>query len=291
MRAAALGGRGVSSLAKRLRQAQGRSPDRSAPWDGDVIDDLAFRRPWNVAVKVARARAKRRASQLERGETIIIVNWNTLPVLQDTLAAVRQLTSAHVPITVVDNGSTDGSKAWLQAQDLKLIALPVNVGHSIALDLAFCGCDTDIAVTLDSDAVPISDRWLEALVQPIRTGNAVLAGARSSRDFVHPMAMAVDMRRFIADDLTFQVYKSPESVGNEVWGENAFDTAEWMSRMVRPEELHYLETTPNRVKGLPGMTSGDVVYHHGGVTRSAEVGLDPDSYQQWKSALEQLLPK
>ncbi len=237
-------------------------------------------------------RARRNVGNLRRGETIIIVNWNTRQVLQDTIAAVRELSPGHVPITVVDNGSNDGSRQWLETQDVDLLALPINVGHSIALDLAFYGCETDIAITLDSDCVPISADWFDALVDPIRSGYAVISGARSKRNFVHPMAMAVDLPRFIVDGLTFQVFKMPEvDTSNEVWGENAFDTAEWMSRMVHPDELHFLETTPNPVEGLPGMTSGGVVYHHGGVTRAAGGGMDPTSYQQWRNALDQLLPR
>ncbi len=289
---AAVGTRSVATVAQSVRTAQGKAPERPAPWDADVIDDLAFMRPWNLMVKAARVRAKRRIDGLRRSETIIIVNWNTLSVLQDTLAAVRRLTPSSVPITVVDNGSTDGSKEWLKTQDVKLIAMPINVGHSIALDLAFYGCDTDIVVTIDSDAVPITHEWFDAIVEPIRSGSAVLSGARSSRNFVHPMAMAVDLRRFIEAEMSFQVYKMPGvTAEDEIWGVNAFDTAEWMSRMVAPEELHFLHTTPNRVAGLPGMTAGDVVYHHGGVTRSAESGLDAESYRVWQEALQQLLPE
>ena len=61
--------------------------------------------------------------------------------------------------------------------------------------------------------------------------------------------------------------------------------------MVHPDELHFLETTPNPVEGLPGMTSGGVVYHHGGVTRAAGGGMDPNSYAQWRHTLDQLLPE
>ena len=138
-------------------------------------------------------RARRNIGNLRRGETIIIVNWNTRDVLRDTIAAVRRLSPKDVPIT---------------------------------------------------------------------------------------------------DGLTFQVFKMPEvDTAGEVWGENAFDTAEWMSRMVAPDELHFLETTPNPVAGLPGMTSGGVVYHHGGVIRAASGGMDPTSYAQWRDALDQLLPQ
>lgn len=286
------GAAGAATLARRARAIQGRSSARPAPWDADALDDVAFHRPWNLAVKAARMRARRNIGNLRRGETIIIVNWNTRDVLRDTIAAVRRLSPKDVPITVVDNGSTDGSRQWLETQDVDLLALPMNVGHSIALDLAFYGCETDVALTLDSDCVPISTDWFDLLVDPIRSGYAVLSGARSKRNFVHPMAMAVDVPRFITDGLTFQVFKMPEvDTAGEVWGENAFDTAEWMSRMVAPDELHFLETTPNPVAGLPGMTSGGVVYHHGGVTRAASGGMDPTSYAQWRDALDQLLPQ
>ena len=284
---------GIARGACRVRQVLGRSAVRPAPWEADLLDDLAFRRPWNTVTRLRRRVAKRRASQLDRGVTLVIVNWNTLSVLQDTLRAVRRFTTDDVTIRVVDNGSTDGSSEWLAAQTwLEHMQLPMNVGHAVALDLALLSCATDTAVVLDSDAVPLRSDWIEIVVEPLRQRELVLFGSPSSRRFVHPMYMAVDVANFISRGLTFAVHELPSAAHHRVWGENSFDTAEWLSRMVESHELDFLPVTPNRVPDLPGMTVADAVYHHGGITRATETtdGLDAESYQIWQDALEALVP-
>lgn len=223
---------------------------------------------------------------------MVIVNWNTLAVLKDTLRAVTALTPPAVLVRVIDNGSTDGSREWLRAQTgLKVDHLPTNVGHAVALDLAVLTCTTDVAVILDSDAVPLTEDWIDTVVDPLRDDGLVLFGTRSRRAFVHPMFMAVDVAEFTRRRLTFAVHQAPGATdATKVWGSTAFDTGEWLTRMVDRSEIGFLETTPNRVEGLAGMTVGDAVYHHGGVTRAAEGGLTPESLAEWQQTLEAILP-
>jgi len=257
-----------------------------------VVDDMAFNRPWNIVVKLLRVAARLRSRGLRPGVTIVIVNWNTMAVTRDALWAVRALTDTDVEVMIVDNGSTDGSGAWLRGESgIRRVLLPVNAGHAIGLDIAVLMARTQTVVTLDSDAVPLRESWLDAVLDPMKESRVVLAGLRSSRDFVHPVFLAVNVRTFVQRRLSFQVFRQ-HGVTNDtqVWGVNSWDTGELMTGRLESDEFVFIDATPNLVDGLPGMTVGAVVYHHGGVTRAAESAADNDSYQRWRSAIEALLP-
>lgn len=137
------------------------------------------------------------------------MNWNTKDVVADVIGAVQRFSPPHVSIPVVDNGSTDRSAAMLRSwPGIKTMMLRSNAGHGVALDLAMCATRTSIAVTLDSDAVPLGSDWLDQVVEPIASGRALLAGHRSSRDFVHPIYAAIDTATFVNRRLSFQVHRS-----------------------------------------------------------------------------------
>jgi hypothetical protein len=285
----------LSGAATHARSVLDRSPARPPAWEADLLDDLAFNRPWNIVIKALRLRARLTSRRLQQGQTIVIANWNTLSVLQDTLYAVRALTPANVELMIVDNGSTDGSREWLRSQKgLRVIALPANAGHAVALDIATLLCKTDVVVTLDSDAVPLREGWLDAVIEPLRREKVILVGLRSSRNFVHPVFSALHLRQFIRRKLSFQVWQLPDITEEDrIWGQNCWDTAELMTARLQQNEVVFVDQTPNPVPGLPGMTAGDVVYHHGGVTRATEEtahDLSDRSYHNWRSALEELLP-
>jgi hypothetical protein len=281
-------GSGASRLASRLR------PDAAArpPWERSVLDDIAMRRPWNIAVKVARARARLRlrVRGLEQGVTVVIVSWNTRDVLADVLRAVRQLSPADTRILVVDNASTDGTRAMLEGwPGIRTMRLPGNAGHGVALDLALCSVRTRVAVTLDSDAIPLQTGWLAPAVGPIRSGSAVLAGLRARRDFVHPVYLAIDTAAFLRRRLSFQVHVQPGVRGDAVqWGKNAWDTAELLTPRLARDEVVLIDRTDNPAPDLPGMTTGGVVYHHGGMSRASDGGLTEGSLEGWRSACRAL---
>jgi len=164
-----------------------------------------------------------------------------------------------------------------------------NAGHGVALDLAVCATRTKVAVTLDSDAVPMTAGWLDQIVEPVASGRAVLAGQRSSRGFVHPIYAAVDTAEFVRRKLSFQVHRQPGlGLGEERWGENAWDTAELMTPRLAPDEVVFVERTDNAAADLPGMTAGGVVYHHGGVSRATDGAVTTEALDGWHSACRAL---
>lgn len=259
-------------------------------WERSVLDDVAARRPWNLRVKAARRRALTRVSGLTDGVTVVIVNWNTKDVTADVIRAVQRLSPPETRILVVDNGSTDGSQEMLRGWvGIQTMLLRSNAGHGLALDLAVCAARTTVVVTLDSDAIPLTSDWLDQAVDPVRQGRAVLAGLRSSRGFVHPVYSAVNTREFLRRRLSFQTHVPKHTMGTDItWGVDAFDTSELLTRRIPAQEIVFVERTENEVPGLPGMTTGGVVYHHGGVSRGTAGSVLPEALDGWRSACAQL---
>lgn len=285
------GGRALWRCARALLGSRAHGA-RPAPWHSTLREDLRDNRPWNIAFKAARELALLRVPFLSDGTTVVIVNWNTLPMLREVIDRVKLLGEPKTRILIVDNGSTDGSREWLRTQhDLQRLLLPVNVGHALGLDFAMCRVRTKVALTLDSDAFPLRKGWMLPALDPVREGRAVLAGLRSSRNFVHPVYLAMNTAAFLRRRLSFQLHYLPTAFAEEKrWGENAWDTGELMTQRLRPSEVSFVERGPNLASGLPGMTVADVVYHHGGVTRlSGGFGpIEEIVITDWRAALESL---
>lgn len=276
----------ASRVAQRLRPEAASLP----PWERGPLDDLAARRPWNTRVTLERWRSARGLARRRPGVTVVIVNWNTVEVTGDVVRAVRAYSPPDVRILVIDNASTDGSRQRFRSwSSVDTMLLRRNVGHGIALDLGVLACTTSVVVTLDSDAIPLRPGWLDPAVQPVRSGAAVAAGLRSSRDFVHPVYSAVDAATFVRRRLSYQVHIEPGVTAETVrWGENAWDTGELMTRRLGADEVAFVDPTENPVDGLPGMTAGGVVYHHGGISRSRDSVTRDRAVTQWRSACERL---
>lgn len=97
---------------------------------------------------------------------VVILNWNGLPMLQaylPTLVARTQDPGAF--IVVADNGSTDGSLDWLQANwpDIRTLRFDKNYGFTGGYNRALREIDADYYVLLNSD-VEVSEGWLAPLV-------------------------------------------------------------------------------------------------------------------------------
>ena len=96
--------------------------------------------------------------------SIVILSYNTLQLLQLCIEGIREHTKAGTyEIIVVENGSKDGSAAWLKEQsDLRCICNERNQGFPK-------GCNQGLAVAtgtelllLNSDTV-VTKNWLENL--------------------------------------------------------------------------------------------------------------------------------
>jgi GT2 family glycosyltransferase len=132
---------------------------------------------------------------------IIIVNWNNRA---ETLECVRAVEAqlperAGTSITVVDNGSTDGSPAAIAAQHprVKLFALKENRGFTGGLAAALAGSTATHVIFLNNDAVPQAG-WLVAFADAMDAAadDVIAIGGK----IVDPTGTKID---FIGGMLTF----------------------------------------------------------------------------------------
>jgi len=97
---------------------------------------------------------------------IIILTWNGLKLTKACLESLRAHTKdVEYRIIVVDNGSTDGTVEWLQAQpDLTLILNQENVGFTRGNNQALRQLKpNEDALLLNNDTEIIQDDWLARL--------------------------------------------------------------------------------------------------------------------------------
>lgn len=132
---------------------------------------------------------------------IIIVNWNNRRETLECLAAVMpQLADVNdATVTVVDNGSTDGSPEAVAARypAVKLFSLPENRGFTGGLAAALAGSVARNVVFLNNDAVP-ERGWLGSLVRAIDAAPADVVSVGGK--IVDLQGKAID---FIGGLLTF----------------------------------------------------------------------------------------
>jgi glycosyltransferase involved in cell wall biosynthesis len=188
------------------------------------------------------------------------------------LRTLRHSAGADARLTVVDNASPDGTREWLRLLarrgDLDLVEAAENLGHGPALELARSRTRSPILVTLDSDAFPLADDWLERLRARLEEGAAV-AGILHHRDYVHPSCLMVARRTLDELGVTFRDEKHRGSGG--------LDVGERLSVEVRRRggRLAGLERTADRGRGSAsepvylGAEYEGIVYHQWYATRAA----------------------
>ncbi len=95
---------------------------------------------------------------------VIILNWNGERWLREFLPCVVEHSRDTARVIVADNGSTDGSLAWLRANapDVDVIALPENLGFAGGYNAALAQVRAEYYVLLNSD-VEVTPGWIGAM--------------------------------------------------------------------------------------------------------------------------------
>ncbi len=98
--------------------------------------------------------------------TVVVPNWNGRWLLDRSLAALFSQSYREFEIVVVDNGSTDGSVAWIKSEfpGVRVIALNHNTGFAAACNSGIQDSSAEFVVTLNNDTAPEAD-WLARLVE------------------------------------------------------------------------------------------------------------------------------
>jgi len=123
--------------------------------------------------------------------SIIIVNWNGKSLLSECLDGLRQQIYQQFSVTLVDNGSNDGSIDFVNCNypEVKTIALSKNLGFAIANNVALKTVQTKYAALLNNDAVP-HPLWLKILVEALETNPE--AGFAASKMVFYDNPRAID---------------------------------------------------------------------------------------------------
>jgi GT2 family glycosyltransferase len=103
-----------------------------------------------------------RLSHVTPSLDVVIVNWNTGPLLQaclGSIAAARRSTFSVGRVAVVDNASVDGSCDRLDAFDLPVVLTrnPENRGFAAACNQAAAGAVSDYLLFLNPDTALFPD--------------------------------------------------------------------------------------------------------------------------------------
>jgi GT2 family glycosyltransferase len=123
--------------------------------------------------------------------SVVIPNWNGLQHLPVCLDALRAQTYPHLEVILVDNGSIDGSQAFVTEHypEVRLLALDRNLGLTGGNNVGFRAAQGEILVSLNNDT-EADPRFVEALVTALRDHpQAGLAAAKmllfDRRDVIH----------------------------------------------------------------------------------------------------------
>jgi predicted O-linked N-acetylglucosamine transferase (SPINDLY family)/glycosyltransferase involved in cell wall biosynthesis len=105
--------------------------------------------------------------------TIGMVTYDRLSFTKDSIRAIAEHTKCRHTLTVVDNGSSDGTAEYLRQLQHEgvithLILLRENIGVARAANLAWLQePEADYFLKLDNDIVIQKDEWLERMVEAI----------------------------------------------------------------------------------------------------------------------------
>jgi GT2 family glycosyltransferase len=111
--------------------------------------------------------------------SIVIVNWNGLRFLEPCLTGVAAQEGVQAETILVDNGSTDGSAAYVAERFpwVRLVALPTNRGFAGGNNAGVREARGRYIAFLNNDTIPDPD-WLKRLLTATAGDQTILASSR-----------------------------------------------------------------------------------------------------------------
>lgn len=167
--------------------------------------------------------------------TLWSTNWNQQKALELMLRsfAKHHYKGEPIPLMLIDNGSTDGSKEWLREQGIPFLDLGKNATHEWALNFSFNMIKTKHVLLVDSDvefldSISEYSRWLAGdcvsvgdLINNVYAWNAHLKINEPIKPRISPWFWLFDIQRmkdngvfaFRGDDCENWLYDS----GSWLW--------------------------------------------------------------------------
>jgi GT2 family glycosyltransferase len=83
---------------------------------------------------------------------VVVPNWNSLEHLERCLESLEEAASGvEIELVVVDNGSGDGSVAYMEREGIPHVALPENTGFAAAVNLGAHRTESPAILVLNAD--------------------------------------------------------------------------------------------------------------------------------------------
>ncbi|NLI00140.1 MAG: glycosyltransferase [Chthonomonadales bacterium] len=140
----------------------------------------------------------------------VLPAYNEEARVKDVLVAVCRARSVD-EVVVVNDGSTDATAARaLEVPGVYLVSLPRNMGKGGAMAAGARFTDADILLFLDADLIGLQPEHVDALVEPVRAGRALMAvgrfsGGRKLTDLSQRLAPSISGQRAIAREVFEQI--------------------------------------------------------------------------------------
>ena len=112
--------------------------------------------------------------------TVVIPNYNGMKFIENCMKALAKETSTSYHICVVDNGSEDGSREWVEKNcpRVQVIALGENTGFCGAVNAGIKAADSDYVILLNNDTEVITANWMEELLMYAQREDVGAVGAK-----------------------------------------------------------------------------------------------------------------
>jgi GT2 family glycosyltransferase len=97
--------------------------------------------------------------------SVVIVSWNGMRQLPECLAALLPQLPSNAEVILVDNGSTDGTAAWVRSNHahIRVIDLPKNLGFAGGINAGLRATRGELLLLLNDDAF-VEPGFVEALL-------------------------------------------------------------------------------------------------------------------------------
>lgn len=118
--------------------------------------------------------------------TVVIPNFNGMKYIENCIKSLLADTSASFQICVVDNGSTDGSRQWLEENcpEIKLISLSENTGFCRAVNCGIENTKTPYVILLNNDT-EVEYGFVKALEKAIESKENIFSVSAKMIDLFH----------------------------------------------------------------------------------------------------------
>lgn len=139
--------------------------------------------------------------------TVLIPAFNE----EDHVASViKVVLEAGFPVLVADDGSTDATAQVAEAAGAKVVRLPHNRGKGGAVAYGLQYVETPLVMLLDADLTGLTPQHLEALLAPVRDGQAdmsigIFKGGRLQTDLAQKITPYLSGQRAVRTQMLREV--------------------------------------------------------------------------------------